>query len=73
MRWPWSAKEDTASPGENASMKESEADQALQEARHALHDVREKKKNGFLIAETLSEIRKSNHFKDMWDQGLRGG
>lgn len=73
MRWPWRAKEDPASPGENAALKESEADEALQEARHALDDVREKKKDGFLIAERLAEIRETNHFKDMWDQGLRGG
>lgn len=73
MRWPWRAKEDTASPGDNAALKESEARKALQEARHALYDVREKKKDGFLITETLAEIRKTNHFKDMWDQGLRGG
>jgi hypothetical protein len=74
MRWRWRSCDDTPSQDETVVLgKERQADDALHEARAALSDVREKKKDGSTIAQTLAAIRSENHFKDIWNQGLRGG
>lgn len=73
MRWWWRSVENPASQGDHVDLRESEADEALREAQRALNDVREKKKDGYLIAGTLAAIRKTNHFQEMWNEGLRGG
>ena len=50
-----------------------EAESSLEEAKTALKEAREKTGDGRIIADVLSEIRKQNHFKDIWNEGLRGG
>lgn len=51
---------------------EDDAKASLEEAEATLEKVQEQKKHAWLIAETLSAIRKENHFKDIWNEGLRG-
>jgi hypothetical protein len=73
MRWRWRNCETTPSQEAAVDPRESQADDALREARTALSVVREQKKDGSLIAATLRQIRSENHFQEMWNEGLRGG
>lgn len=75
MRWRWRNCNDTPSQDEQAVdlRKERQADDALHEARTALKEVREQKKDGSMIAQTLASIREENHFREIWNDGLRGG
>jgi hypothetical protein len=72
MRWRWRNHETTPSQAESDAAKDVVADEALREARTALRAVRQQKKDGSLIANVLADIRAENHFKDMWNQGMRG-
>lgn len=72
MRWRWRNHQASPSQVESDANKDNAADAALREARTALCEVREKKKDGIIIAEVLADIRAQNHFKDMWNQGMRG-
>lgn len=71
MRWRW-RKCNTPDPEPKLEDKHDEAVTSLERAEQALVHVREQKKSGKLIAETLSAIRKENHFKEIWNQGMRG-
>ena len=50
-----------------------EAEEELGKAKEALQEAKQKREDGKIIAGVLSDIRKQNHFKDIWNEGLRGG
>lgn len=71
MRVRWRRNE-VASQDDSATKLQA-AEESLRQAETALERVQEQKKVGTVIAETLAAIRAENHFKEMWNEGIRGG
>lgn len=70
MRWRW-RKHSTPPTQDSDQCKSQEAENSLRQAEVALNKVRDQKVNGSLIARTLADIRKENHFREIWNDGIQ--
>ncbi len=69
MRLRW-RKRNTPPAQDSGEVEAVDAERSLRQAEDALSKVRDQREHGFLIARTLAEIRKEDHFREIWNKGM---
>lgn len=71
MRWRWRACDPPPQTNSADDAMMEQAEDSLRQAEKALGKVQQQKKDGQTLAEVLAAIRQENHFREIWNNGMR--